>query len=130
MNIFEISDSLYTEALLLKKYNYKNLLLKKNRKELYNRLSKMRAAARELQGLILSEHRYSEKYIELSAYMIMVLDDCMVSLFRKERNYRRTVSRYVWGFHNLTRAFLDADNSSRISAEDAYNYFNSYIECN
>ncbi len=106
-----------------------DIFLKKNREELYYKLLFLRKEVMELQNLLLCEHTYSEKHIELATYMITVLDDCMVSLYRKERNYRTTVSKYIRGFHNIPKAFFAVENQARVSTEEAYKNFFSYIKC-
>ena len=56
------------------------------------------------------------------------ITECVLFLTTKGKTYRKTVSRYVWGFHNLPRAFLSSSNSMCISPDDALEYYKPYLK--
>ncbi len=128
LTLFDIADSLYSEAILLKKYNARSLLWRKNRAELGNKLREMRENVLALQILQRSDNTYAEEYIDLAEYMLTVIDECMLSLNEKGKNYRESVECRIWGFHNLPRAFMRVENPAHISAEQAREYFAAYRE--
>ncbi len=123
MTVPDIAHSLYSEAILLKKYDTRSLLWRQNRAELTNKLRGMREDVCTLQILLGNDNAYAEKYIELSGYMLSVIDYCLLALTEKEKNYRESVSCRIWGFHNLPRAYLSVENPAHISAEQAREYF-------
>ncbi len=128
MAVHDIAYSLYSEAILLKKYNARSLFWHKNRAELANTLRGMREKACTLRILLESDNAYAEKYIELAEYMLAIIDGCILALTEKEKNYRESVSCRIWLFHNLPRAYLSVENPAHISVEQAHEYFDAYIK--
>ena len=103
-------------------------MFKKNRvlleKEIYE-------ADKLIESLIFHLHDnpdYSIEYYEMASFMHKTLAECRVYLTGKSKNYRGTVQRYIWGFHNLPRAFLSIDNPMKISPEQANEYFKPYLK--
>jgi hypothetical protein len=66
---------------------------------------------------------YSVEHYELALLMNRRLTECILFLTQKDKNYRNTVERYVWGFHNLPRAFLSIENPMNISVDEAIKYY-------
>lgn len=114
-----LADELYSKSIHFKKYNRSNLLLKKNRVLLEKEICE---AEKLIEFLIIHLHsnpNYSNDYYELALFMSKTLAECHAILTGKSKNYRDTVERYVWGFHNLPRAFVSIDNSMNISPNQA-----------
>ena len=126
--IANLAEELYTNSIQLKKYDSRKLLFKKNRLVLEKELYQIQSQVNEIIILIRDNPDYSVEYIKLATFMSDQITECILFLTTKGRAYRETVSRYVWGFHNLPRAFLSLNNSMRISSDDALKYYKSYLK--
>lgn len=123
-----LAEELYTNSIQLKKYDSRKLLFKKNRLVLEKELYQIQSQVNEITILIKDNPDYSVEYIKLATFMSDQITECILFLTTKGRAYRETVSRYIWGFHNLPRAFLSLNNSMRISSDDALKYYKSYLK--
>lgn len=128
--ISKLAEEIYARAILLKKYNRRNLLFKKNRLALEEELHKMQDLTDDMLSELNESKNYSSKYKDLASFMINNLSECLLLLTSKEKDYRKTVSRHIWGFHNLPRAFLSAKHSMRIPPEEAMECYETYLELN
>ena len=126
--IANLAEKLYTNSIQLKKYDSRKLLFKKNRLVLEKELYQIQSQVNEIIILIKDNPHYSVEYIKLATFMSDQITECILFLTTKGRAYRETVSRYIWGFHNLPRAFLSLNNSMRISSDDALKYYKSYLK--
>ena len=126
--IANLAEKLYTNSIQLKKYDSRKLLFKKNRLVLEKELYQIQSQVNEIIILIKDNPDYSVEYIKLATFMSDQITECILFLTTKGRAYRETVSRYIWGFHNLPRAFLSLNNSMRISSDDALKYYKSYLK--
>ncbi len=126
--ISKFAEEIYAKSIQLKKYNIRDLLFKKNRlaleKELYEIQEKSEVILHKLYG----NTDYSVEYYELALFMSKTLTECILFLTSKSKNYRNTVARYIWGFHNLPRAFLSAENSMKITPDQAMTYYKPYLK--
>ena len=126
--IANLAEELYTNSIQLKKYDSRKLLFKKNRLVLEKKLYQIQSQVNEIIILIKDNPDYSVEYIKLATFMSDQITECILFLTTKGRAYRETVSRYIWGFHNLPRAFLSLNHSMRISSDDALKYYKSYLK--
>ena len=126
--IANLAEELYTNSIQLKKYDSRKLLFKKNRLVLEKELHQIQSQVNEIIILIKGNPDYSVEYIKLATFMSNQIAECILFLTTKGRAYRETVSRYIWGFHNLPRAFLSSSNSMRISTDDALEYYKPYLK--
>ena len=126
--IANLAEKLYTNSIQLKKYDSRKLLFKKNRLVLEKELYQIQSQVNEIIILIKDNPHYSVEYIKLATFMSDQITECILFFTTKGRAYRETVSRYIWGFHNLPRAFLSLNNSMRISSDDALKYYKSYLK--
>lgn len=126
--ISKLAEEIYAKSIQLKKYNSRNLFFKKNRlaleKELYIIQEKSNVILHELYG----NTDYSFEHYELALYMNKQLCECILFLTSKGKNYRNTVSRCIWGFHNLPRALLSAESSMKIMPNEAMAYYKNYLK--
>ena len=75
-----------------------------------------------------SDLNYSNEYLKLALFIDKTLSDCIIILTSKSKNYRETVRRNIWGFHNLPRAFLKSDSEFKISPNQALEYYKPYLK--
>lgn len=123
--ISKIATEIYEKTIQLKKYNSRILLFKKHRSALEKELHHIQELTKNMH-CALKENAYSStEHIELAFFMQEQLAECIMLLTTKEQNYRKTISKYIWGFHNLPRAFLSSD--SPISPNEAIEYYKSYM---
>lgn len=128
--VAKLAEEIYARAILLKKYNSKNLLLKKNRLALEEELHKIQELTDDMLCKVNESKNYSSKYMDLASFMINQLSECILLLTEKEKNYRKAVSRRIWGFHNLPKAFLSSKHIGKIPPEDARECYETYLELN
>lgn len=126
--VARLAEEIYARAILLKKYNSKNLLFKKNRLALEEELHKIQNLTDDLLSKLDGNQNYSDKYKEFATFMINQLTECILLLDSKEKNYRKAVSRRIWGFHNLPRAFLSSKHTMKIPPEDAKECYETSLE--
>ena len=126
--IANLAEKLYTNSIQLKKYDSGKLLFKKNRLVLEKELYQIQSQVNDIIILIKDNPHYSVEYIKLATFMSDQITECILFLTTKGRAYRETVSRYIWGFHNLPRAFLSSSNSMCISPDDALEYYKPYLK--
>lgn len=65
---------------------------------------------------------YSEDYEDLLLRMAEVLSRCSSALTKREKDYRKIVTREIIAFHNLPRAFLSVSDCWRLSPQEALEY--------
>ena len=129
MNIIQkYAETLYNESLKLKKYDDFQLRFKRNRMQLINDLQVISALVSTLEEELLSDSSYFSNYYSLVFFMSKSLFESMSLLAEKKKNYRLSVCRYIHGFHNLPRAFLDDKHPMKISVESAMSYYRPYIK--
>ena len=126
--IANLAEELYASSIQLKKYDSRKLLFSKNRLALEKELYQIQSQVNEIIILLKDNPDYSVEYIKLATFMSDQITECILFLTTKGRTYRETVSRYVWGFHNLPRAFLSSSNSMCISPDDALEYYKPYLK--
>ena len=126
--VANLAEEIYANSIRLKKYDSKKLLFGKNRIALEKELYQIQAQVNELITILEDNPNYSVDYIKLATFMSNQITECILFLTTKGKAYRQTVSRYVWGFHNLPRAFLSLNNSMRISPNDALEYYKPYLK--
>ncbi len=126
--IANLAEELYTNSIQLKKYNSRKLLFKKNRLVLEKELYQIHSQVNEIIILLKDNPNYSVEHIKLATFMSNQITECILFLTTKGKTYRKTVSRYVWGFHNLPRAFLSSSNSMCISPDDALEYYKTHLK--
>ena len=126
--VANLAEELYANSIQLKKYDSRKLIFSKNRMALEKELYQIQAQVNELIALLKDNPNYSVDFIKLATFMSNQITECILFLTTKGKAYRKTVSRYVWGFHNLPRAFLSSGNSMRISTDDALKYYKSYLK--
>ena len=126
--IADLAEELYSISIQLKKYDGRKLLFNKNRLALEKVLYQIQSQVNEIIILLKDNPNYSVEYIKLATFMSNQITECILFLTTKGKAYRKTVSRYVWGFHNLPRAFLSSSNSMRISPDDALEYYKPYLK--
>ena len=125
--IANLAEELYTNSIQLKKYDSRKLLFNKNRLALEKELYQIQSQVNEIIILLKDNPNYSVEHIKLATFMSNQITECILFLTTKGKTYGKTVSRYVWGFHNLPRAFLSSSNSMCISPDDALEYYKPYL---
>ncbi len=125
--VSNLAEELYANSIQLKKYDSRKLLFSKNRISLEKELYQIQTQVNELIALLKDNPNYSVDYIKLAAFMSNQITECILFLTTKGKANRKTVSRYVWGFHNLPRAFLSSSNSMCIFPDDALEYYKPYL---
>ena len=125
--IAKIAEEMYNNSIQLKKYNCNKLLFKNNRISLEKELYEMQPQINEIICLLKNNPDYSNEHIKLAMFMSNQITESISLLNTKEKNYRNTVKKYVYGFHNLPRAFLPLSNSMCISPDEAIKYYKSYL---
>ena len=113
---------------ILKKYDNKKLMFRKNRLTLEKELYKIQAQVNEIICLLKDNPNYSIEHIKLAVFMSNQITESILFLTTKSKNYNKTVSRYVWGYHNLPRAFLSSNNLMCISPTEAMEYYKPYLK--
>jgi len=126
--IADLSEKLYANLIQLKKYDSRKLLFNNNRLALEKELYQIQSQVNKIIVLLKDDPNYSVEHIQLATFMNNQITECILFLTTKGKAYRKTVSRYVWGFHNLPRAFLSSSNSLCISPDDALEYYKSYLK--
>lgn len=126
--ISQFAEELYNKSIQLKKYNSRNLLFKKNRLLLEKQINELKDLTEKITSTLRNNPNYSNKYFELASFMSNSLSECLVFLHSKGKGNRETVQRYIWGFHNLPRAFFSLNNRMRISPEEALKYYKPYLK--
>lgn len=126
--IANLAEELYVNSIQLKKYDSRKLLFNKNRLALKKELYQIQSQVYEIIILLKDNPNYSVEHIKLATFMSNQITECILFLTTKGKTYRKTVSRYVWGFHNLPRAFLSSSNSMCISPDDALEYYKPYLK--
>jgi hypothetical protein len=126
--IANLAEEIYANSIQLKKYDSRKLLFNKNRLALEKELYQIQSQVNEIIILLKDNPNYSVEYIKLAMFMSNQITECILFLTTKGRAYRETVSRYIWGFHNLPRAFLASSNSMCISPDDALEYYKPYVK--
>ncbi len=126
--VANLAEELYANSIQLKKYDSRKLLFSKNRLALKKELYQIQSQVNQLIALLKDNPNYSVDYIKLATFMSNQITECILFLTTKGKAYRKTVSRYVWGFHNLLRAFLSSNNSMRISPDTALEYYKPYLK--
>ena len=71
---------------------------------------------------------YTEDYDELLFEMNVILSRCSKELHDRKKGYTERVRRYIYGFHNLPRAFLPLSSKARISFREARKYAEPYLK--
>lgn len=126
--ISKLAEEIYLNSIQLKRYNSKNLLLKKNRLALEKELYKIQENTESILHELYGNTTYSIEQYKLALFMARILSESMVFLKSNDKNNRNTVTRYIWGFHNLPRAFLPTDNTMKLSSDEAMDYFKPYLK--
>ena len=111
----------------IKKYDNKKLMFRKNRLTLEKELYKIQAQVNKIICLLKDNPNYSIEHIKLAVFMSNQITESILFLTTKSKNYNNTVSRYVWGYHNLPRAFLSSNNPMCISPTKAMEYYKPYL---
>jgi hypothetical protein len=122
----DLAEKMYTDAIRLKRYNSNKIQWFWHRAALKKDLRRMTAQVDQLIDQLRQAQTHSAEYTELALYMSEILDQCIRKLDSGDRTCYESVRRMVWGFHNLPRAFLSMQNTMRISAKTAMDYFSSY----
>ena len=126
--IANLAEELYANAIQLKKYDSRKLIFNKNRLSLEKELYQIQSQVNEIIILLKDNPDYSVEHLKLATFMSNQITECILFLTTKGKTYRKTVSRYVWGFHNLPRAFLSPSNSMYISPDDALECYKPYLK--
>ncbi len=126
--ISQLAEELYNKSIQLKKYNSGNLLFKKNRSALEKQIYELKDMTEKITFALRNNPNYSDQYFELALFMSNSLSECLVFLHSKGKGNRETVQRYIWGFHNLPRAFFSLNNRMRVSPEVAMEYYKPYLK--
>ena len=126
--IASLAEEVYTLSIQLKKYDNKKLMFRKNRLALEEELYKVQTQVNEIICLLKDNPNYSIEHIKLATFMSNQITECILFLTTKSKNYKNTVSRYVWGYHNLPRAFFSLSNPMRISPTEAMEYYKPYLK--
>ncbi len=126
--IANLAEELYANSIQLKKYDSRKLLFNKKRLALEKELYQIQSQVNEIIILLKDNPNYSVEHIKLATFMSNQITECILFLTTKGKAYRKTVSRYVLGFHNLPRVFLSSNNSMRISPDDALEYYKPYLK--
>ena len=126
--ISKLAQEIYEKSIQLKKYDEIILLFQRKRLALLNELYNLQEMTDILLSSLNNNMNFSYSYTELAIFMKTTLSECIAFLTSKGKNYRTTVKRYIWGFHNLPRAFLPIDDKMKISPEKAVEYFKPYLK--
>jgi len=126
--VANLAEELYANSIQLKRYDSRKLIFSKNRMALEKELYQIQAQVNELIALLKDNPNYSVDFIKLATFMSNQITECILFLTTKGKAYRKTVSQYVWGFHNLPRAFLSSNNSMCISPDTALEYYKPYLK--
>ena len=125
--INKLAEELYGKSVKFKKYSVGDLLRRTKRSELLEELNETQTCVNQLLKEMKDDADYSSEYYELALFMSRSLFECVFYLASANRNSKLTALKYIHGFHNLPRAFLSLENRSHISANDALNYYRSYL---
>ena len=126
--ISKLAEEIYVKSIQLKKYNSRSLLFKKNRLTLEKELCELQEKVGAILNSLYGNTDYSVEYYDFALFMNKTLTECILLLTSKSKNYRNTVTRYIWGFHNLPRAFLPMEDSMKITPEEAMAYYIPYLK--
>ncbi len=126
--ISQLAEELYNKSIQLKKYNARKLLFKKNRLMLEKQIYEFKDMTERIASALRNNLNYPNDYFELTLFMSYSLSECLVFLNSKGKGNRETVQRYIWGFHNLPRAFFAPNNPMKISPEVAMEYYKPYLK--
>lgn len=126
--ISKLAEEMYSKSIQLKKYNSKNLIFKKNRFALVKDLCAIQKLNNDILHELYGNTAYSAEYYELALFMSKMLTECVLLLTSKSSNYRNTVTRYIWGFHNLPKAFLPTESTMKIAPKEAMAYYKPYLK--
>ena len=125
--ISKLAENIYAKSILLKNFNTRTLLFKRNRSALTTRLCEIRELAESLSVYVQNSADHSAEYHKLALFMNQTLCDCIEWSAAKGKIDRNTLCRYLRGFHNLPRAFLSVENAMQISPDKAMDYFQSHL---
>ena len=126
--VSQLAEEIYGKSIQLKKYTSKMLLLKKNRLALESEIAELQSTAHKLILELRDNRIYSNDYFELALFMSKTLAECFVYSTLKGKSNRETVKKYIWGFHNLPRAFFSLENPMKISPDQAMEYYKPYLK--
>lgn len=126
--ISQLAEEIYIKSVQLKKYTSEMLLLKKNRLALKSEIIGLQSATSKLALELRNNQNYSNDYFELVLFMNKILAECLVYSTLRNKSNRETVKRYIWGFHNLPRAFFSLENPMKISPNEAMEYYKPYLK--
>lgn len=124
--ISQLALDVYERSVQLKRYDERKLLFKRNRIALLKELNELQDKIDLLLSLLRNDSDFSYNCMELAMFMKASLSECSTLLIANDKNERITIKRYVWGFHNLPRAFFSIDDRRKISPETAMEYFKPY----
>lgn len=71
---------------------------------------------------------YSQNYYDLLFNMQLCLASCIHEITERKRNCAESVRRYIFGFHNMPRAFLSLSDRMNVSPDEALNYSKSWFK--
>jgi len=126
--ISSLAEKIYARSVHLKKYDIKSMLSKRNRLSLKTELHEIQEINETLLRELYCNTEYSLAHFDLALFMNKILVECIFSLESRKKNYRQTVISYIWGFHNLPRAFLSADDPMRVTPSQAIEYCRPYLK--
>ena len=126
----KLAEDIFANSIHFKAYNSKNLLLIKNRLLLEKELIATQELVSKLISFIQNNVNYTSDYAKLALFMYKTLSECVACLTSKCKNYRETVIKTIWGFHNLPRAFLPIESSMKITPKEAVEYYKACLIMN
>ena len=75
-----------------------------------------------------AESNITKEYRDLLFHMNLILSSCIYEVSEAKSGCAESVRRYIFGFHNLPRAFLSLSDKMKISPVQAWGYSKSYLK--
>lgn len=117
IEIYDLAEKIYSEAVSLKGQKCTTLVWRKNREKWLSSIAEIRENLFALEELL--DYSYSEEYFGLIEFMKSILNDCERGLREKTYRYKAKSTNYMQAFHNLPRAFFSPENVMQTSAAEA-----------
>ena len=120
IEIYDLAEKIYKEAVFLKGQKSTSLTWKLNRERWLSVLAEMRKNVFEMGEML--DYSYSEEHFALIDEMNGILCACERCLREKTYRYKVHSSMYMQAFHNLPRAFFSPENRMHITVSEARKY--------
>ena len=125
IEIYELAEKIYKDAVFLKRQKSNLLTWKKTRERWLSAIAEMRENTRSMEEML--DYSYSEEHFALIREMQEILDSCENELREKTYGYKSRSCMYMQAFHNLPRAFFSPENRMCITVAEARKYADFWL---